>query len=100
MPWHRAIGYTLLSWLCCAYALAHYVAWTLPRCAWLRYTGQIPAPPTPPAPSLLHGRALPVRLRERAWCTVCQRVLGEGVVRCAVHPEAEVMIILRDEEGG
>jgi len=41
-----------------------------------------------------------VRLRERAWCTVCQRVLGEGVVRCAVHPEAEVMIILRDEEGG
>jgi len=25
--------------------------------------------------------------------------LGEGEVRCSVHPGAEVMIILRDEEG-
>jgi hypothetical protein len=93
MTWHRALGYTLLSWLCCAYALAHYAAWTLPRTAWLHYTGQIPPPPLLPP----WHPTLPIRLRERGWCTVCQRVLDEGVVRCSVHPEAEVMIIFRDE---
>jgi len=91
MPFLSAVWYTLLSWLCCAYALAYYVGWTLPRTAWLHYTGRIPAPPPLP-------RHLPVRLREHGWCTVCQRALDEGVVRCAVHPEAEVMIIFREEE--
>jgi hypothetical protein len=33
--------YTLLGWLCCAYAMAHYVCYVLPRCAWLHYTGRI-----------------------------------------------------------
>lgn len=97
---HRPSGRldTLLGWLCCAYAIAHYVCYTLPRCAWLHYTGRLP-PPTPPAASLFAGRALPIRLRERGWCTVCQRALDDGVVRCSVHPEAEVMVILRDEGG-
>jgi hypothetical protein len=92
MPWYSAIGYTLLSWLCRAYAVLHFVCYTLPRTGWLHYTGQIPPPPDLPT-------RLPVRLRERGWCTVCQRALDMGVVRCSVHPDAEVMILLREEEG-
>lgn len=84
--------YTLLGWLCSFYAVGHYLCWILPRTAWLHYTGRI----EPPA--VLHTR-LPIRLRERAWCTVCQRVLDAGVVRCPEHPEGEVMIVLRDEGG-
>jgi len=91
VPFLSAIGYTLLSWLCTAYAVLHFVGYTLPRTAWLHYTGRIPPPPALP-------RHLPVRLRERAWCTVCEQVLEAGSVRCPVHPEGEVMILLRDEE--
>lgn len=36
------LGYTLLRWLCLGYAVAHFVLWTLPRCAWLHYTGRLP----------------------------------------------------------
>ena len=42
-----ALGYTLLSWTLRAYAVAHYVCWTLPRAGWLHYTGQIPPPSDP-----------------------------------------------------
>jgi hypothetical protein len=40
----RALGYTLLSWALQASMVAHYVCWTLPRCGWLYYTGQLPPP--------------------------------------------------------
>lgn len=44
MTMHRVIGLcdTLLGWLCLGYAFAHFVLWTLPTCAWLHYTGQLP----------------------------------------------------------
>jgi hypothetical protein len=91
MPLLSAIGYTLLSWLCQAYAVVYYALYILPRTAWLHYTGQIPPPPALP-------RHLPIRLRERAWCTVCERVLETGSVRCPAHPDGEVLMLLRDEE--
>ena len=77
------------SWREC-YALGRYVFYIIPRTAWLYYTGQL----EPPA--IFHHR-LPVRLVERGWCSVCQRVLETASVRCLDHPEAEVMIVLRDE---
>ena len=88
----RGLGYAILGWLCEGCAVAYYVCWVLPLTAWLHYTGRIPPPPT------LCDTRLPVRLRERAWCTVCQRTLEPGTVRCPVHPEGEVMLVLRDEE--
>jgi hypothetical protein len=42
----RALGYTLLRWLCDAYAVGYYVLWALPKTAWLYYTGQLPPPST------------------------------------------------------
>lgn len=42
-----AVGYTILSYTLRTYAVLHYVCWTLPRCAWLHYTGQIPPPADP-----------------------------------------------------
>ena len=84
------LKYTLLGWLLEVGALAHYVGWVLPRTAYLHYTGRIPQVPL--------GTRLPVRLRERAWCTVCQRTLEAGAVRCPEHPEGEVMLVLREEE--
>lgn len=41
------VGYTCIAYAVCVYAIAHYACWTLPRCAWLRYTGQIPPPRDP-----------------------------------------------------
>ena len=35
------LGSTLLGWLCLASAVAHFVLWTLPRCAWLHSTGRL-----------------------------------------------------------
>ena len=35
------LGSTLLGWLCLGSAVAHFVLWTLPRCAWLHYTGRL-----------------------------------------------------------
>ena len=35
------LGYTVLGWLACAYATAHYLFWVLPRTAYLHYTGRI-----------------------------------------------------------
>ena len=43
------LGYTLLAYSMCLYSIVHYALWTLPRCAWLRWTGQIP-PPRDPTP--------------------------------------------------
>ena len=83
------LGYTALGWVCEAWGYAVYFGWILPRMVWLRSTGQIPRTPL--------GTRLPVRLRERAWCTVCQRTLEAGTVRCPEHPEGEVMLVLRDE---
>lgn len=45
----RGLGYTLLGTAACAYAVAHYACWTLPRLAWLRWTGQLPPPNDPSA---------------------------------------------------
>lgn len=42
-----ALGDTLLSYGLRAYTVAHYVCWTLPRWAWLRWTGQLPPPSDP-----------------------------------------------------
>jgi len=36
------LGSMLLGWLCLGYAVAHFVLWTLPRCAWLHTTGRLP----------------------------------------------------------
>jgi hypothetical protein len=33
--------YTLLGWLCLSFACVHFLCWTLPKCAWLYYTGRI-----------------------------------------------------------
>jgi hypothetical protein len=44
----RALGYTLLRLICDAYAVGYYVCYVLPRCAWLRVTGQIPRTPRDP----------------------------------------------------
>ena len=85
----RGLGYLLLGWACEAWAYAVYFAWILPRMLWLRSTGQIPRSP--------FAARLPIRMRERAWCTVCEQVLAEGAVRCPVHPEGEVMLVLREE---
>jgi hypothetical protein len=76
------------SWREC-YALGRYVFYIIPRTAWLYYTGRLRLPP--------RQRHLPIRLRERAWCAVCERVLEAGAVRCPEHPQGEVMILLRDE---
>jgi hypothetical protein len=74
------------SWREC-YALGRYVFYTLPHTAWLYYTGRL-------QPRQRHH--LPIRLRERAWCAVCERVLEAGTVRCPEHPQGEVLILLRD----
>ena len=87
----EGLRYTLLGFACEAWAYAVYFAWILPRMVWLRSTGQIPRSP--------FAARLPIRMRERAWCTVCERVLEAGAVRCPEHPQAEVMLVLRDEEG-
>ena len=87
----RGLGYTALGGLVEAYSWVVFYFWVLPRTAWFQYTRQIPH--LPPL-----GQRLPVRLRERAWCTVCQRTLEAGTVRCPEHPEGEVMLVLRDEE--
>ena len=44
----RGLGYTVLGWLACAYAVLHYVFWAFPRCAWLYWSGQIPRDPRDP----------------------------------------------------
>jgi len=36
------LGSTLLGWLCLGFACVHFVLWTLPKCAWLHYTGRLP----------------------------------------------------------
>ena len=43
----RGLGYSLLGWGACVYALAHCALWVLPKCAWLNWTGQIPPPEDP-----------------------------------------------------
>ena len=83
---------TILGWLVEASMWAYYFAWVFPRWVYLQRTGQVPRLPSAPL-----GTRLPVRLRERAWCTVCQRTLEAGTVRCPEHPEGEVMLVLRDE---
>lgn len=40
----RGLGYSILGYTACAYALAHYVFWVLPKKAWLRYAGKMPPP--------------------------------------------------------
>jgi hypothetical protein len=40
----RGLGYTLLGTAVCAYAVAHYALWILPRRAWLRWQGLLPPP--------------------------------------------------------
>jgi len=37
----------LLGGLILVYAVLHYACWVLPRCAWMHWTGQIPAPSDP-----------------------------------------------------
>lgn len=85
----RGLGYTVLGVACEGWAWTVYFGWILPRMVWLRATRQIPRIP--------RGTRLPIRLRSRAWCTVCQRTLEAGTVRCPEHPEGEVMLVLRDE---
>jgi len=43
----RGLGYMLLGGLILVYAVLHYACWVLPRCAWMHWTGQIPAPSDP-----------------------------------------------------
>ena len=89
--WWSGLGNTLLGWLVEASMWLYYFGCVFPRWTWLRLTGQIPRLPSP------RRTRLPVRLRERAWCVVCERILEAGAVRCPVHPDAEVMLVLRDE---
>ena len=44
----RGLGYTLLGWTLNVLAVVHYVGWTLPRTAWLSWSGQIPRDPRDP----------------------------------------------------
>jgi hypothetical protein len=44
----RGLGYSVLGWVACVYAIAHYALWVLPRCAWLYWSGQIPRNPRDP----------------------------------------------------
>lgn len=93
MTW-AGFGNLLLYWLVKTAMWGYYFAWALPRFAYLRVTRQIPRlPPTP------LGTRLPTTMRVRVWCTVCTHTLAEGSVRCPDHPEAEVMIMLRDTGG-
>ena len=91
----EAVGNTMLGWLVTAAMWAYYVFWVFPRWVWFVRTSQIPHLPAPLGMRL----PAPLRARVRAWCTVCERGLGEGEVRCPAHPEAEVMLVLRDEGG-
>jgi len=38
----QGLAFLLLGWLCLGSAVAHFVLWTLPRCAWLHTTGRLP----------------------------------------------------------
>jgi hypothetical protein len=38
----RGLGYAILGWLLEGLAVAYYICWVLPRCAWLHWTGQLP----------------------------------------------------------
>lgn len=91
----EALGNTMLGYLVEASMWAYYFFWIFPKWVWLSRTGQIPRLPEPLGTRL----PPPLRARVRAWCTVCERVLAEGEVRCPAHPEAEVMLVLRDEGG-
>ena len=46
--WSRGLGYAVLGLACEALAVAFYICWVLPKCAWLNFTGQIPRHPRDP----------------------------------------------------
>jgi hypothetical protein len=52
------------------------------------------------AAQAVRDAGLPVRQRERAWCTVCQQPLDAGAVYCPDHPQSDIMVVLRDAAGG